>query len=62
MIESYIGAGLVNGKTDKYLFFALEPEASSLYCSINKEIDRNHLNNYFIINFIIFWNSYFMNN
>ena len=40
MMESCIGAGLINDKTDKSLFFALEPEAASLYCSINKEIDR----------------------
>ena len=42
MMESCIGAGLVNNDTDKSLFFALEPEAASLYCSINKEIDRNY--------------------
>ena len=42
MMESCIGAGLVSDKTDKSLFFALEPEAASLYCSINKEIDRKY--------------------
>ena len=42
MMESCIGAGLVNKDTDRSLFFALEPEAASLYCLINKEIDRNH--------------------
>ena len=42
MMESCIGAGLVNDNTDKSLFFALEPEAASLYCSINKEIDRQY--------------------
>ena len=42
MMESCIGAGLINENTDKSLFFALEPEAASLYCSINKEIDRNY--------------------
>ena len=40
MMESCMGAGLINDNTDKSLFFALEPEAASLYCSINKEIDR----------------------
>ena len=40
MMDSCIAAGLVNNNTDKSLFFALEPEAASLYCSINKEIDR----------------------
>ena len=44
MMESCIGAGLVNDNTDKSLFFALEPEAASLYCSINKEIDRKFFN------------------
>ena len=42
MMESCIGAGLINDNTDKSLFFALEPEAASLYCSINKEIDREY--------------------
>ena len=42
MMESCIGAGLVNENTDKSLFFALEPEAASLYCSINKEVDQNY--------------------
>ena len=51
MMESCIGAGLVNDKTDKSLFFALEPEAASLYCSINKEIDRKYFNKgeYYIV-------------
>ena len=51
MMESCIGAGLVNQNTDKSLFFALEPEAASLYCSINKEIDRNYFNKgeYYIV-------------
>ena len=40
MMESCIGAGLISRNTDKSLFFALEPEAASLYCSINKEIDH----------------------
>ena len=38
MMEACIGAGLVIKYSDKSLFFALEPEAASLYCSINKEI------------------------
>ena len=51
MMESCIGAGLVNDNTDKSLFFALEPEAASLYCSINKEIDRKYFNKdeYYIV-------------
>ena len=51
MMESCIGAGLINQNTDKSLFFALEPEAASLYCSINKEIDKQYFQNgnYYII-------------
>ena len=51
MMESCIGAGLVNENTDKSLFFALEPEAASLYCSINKEIDQKYFQKgeYYII-------------
>jgi len=51
MMESCIGAGLINNNTDKSLFFALEPEAASLYCSINKEIDRKYFNKdeYYIV-------------
>ena len=51
MMESCIGAGLVNYNTDRSLFFALEPEAASLYCSINKEIDRKYFNkgDYYIV-------------
>ena len=41
MMEASIKAGLINENDDKSLFFALEPEAASLYCSINKEIDQN---------------------
>ena len=40
MMESCIGARLINKNTDKSLFFALEPEAASLYCAVNKEIDQ----------------------
>ena len=42
MMESCEGAGLINENTDKSLFFALEPEAASLYCSINKEVEQNY--------------------
>ena len=51
MMESCIGAGLVNQNTDRSLFFALEPEAASLYCSINKEIDQAYFKTgeYYII-------------
>ena len=51
MMESCVGAGLVNENTDKSLFFALEPEAASLYCSINKEIDRKYFKegDYYIV-------------
>ena len=42
MMESCLGAGLITRNTDKSLFFALEPEAASLYCSMNKEIDQNY--------------------
>ena len=51
MMESCIEAGLINENTDKSLFFALEPEAASLYCSINKEIDRDYFNQgeYYIV-------------
>ena len=51
MMESCVGAGLVNENTDKSLFFALEPEAASLYCSINKEIDREYFKegDYYIV-------------
>ena len=51
MMESCIGAGLVNQNTDRSLFFALEPEAASLYCSINKEVDQNYFKSgeYYIV-------------
>ena len=51
MMESCVGAGLVNENTDKSLFFALEPEAASLYCLMNKEIDREHFKkgDYYIV-------------
>ena len=43
MMEASINAGLVNENEDKSLFFALEPEAASCYCSKNKSIDQNLL-------------------
>ena len=51
MMEACTGAGLINQYTDKSLFFALEPEAASLYCSINKEIDQQYFQKgeYYII-------------
>ena len=42
MMESCKNAGLIDKNTDKSLFFALEPEAASMYCKINREIDRNY--------------------
>ena len=42
MMESCINAGLINDKTDKSKFFVLEPEAASLCCSINKEINKKY--------------------
>ena len=41
MIKACEDAGLIGNNVDKSLFFALEPEAASLYCYMNKEIDRN---------------------
>lgn len=51
MMEASIKSGLVNNNTDRSLFFALEPEAASLYCSRNKDINQNYLKegNYYII-------------
>ena len=51
MIEACQKAGLINEKTDQSLFFALEPEAASLYCSRNKNIKQEYLmeGNYYII-------------
>lgn len=43
MMEACTKAGLINEKTDKSLFFALEPEAASLYCSRNKDINQKYL-------------------
>ena len=41
MMEASINDGLIKESDDHSLFFALEPEAASLYCSINKDIDHN---------------------
>ena len=51
MMESCESAGLINDNTDKSLFFALEPEAASLYCSINKEIEQKYFKSgeYYIV-------------
>ena len=51
MIEASIDAGLINKNCDKSLFFALEPEAASLYCSINKDIEHKYFNKgeYYIV-------------
>ena len=51
MMEASIKCGLVSNNTDKSLFFALEPEAASLYCSRNNDINQNYLKegNYYII-------------
>ena len=44
MMEASIKAGLINENDDKSLFFSLEPEAASLYCSINDDIDKKYFN------------------
>ena len=51
MMEACYNAGLINENTDKSLFFALEPEAASLYCSRNKDINQKYLEKgkYYII-------------
>ena len=41
MMEACYNAGLINQNVDKSLFFALEPEAASLYCSRNKYVKVN---------------------
>ena len=43
MIKASENAGLFNQYTDRMNFFALEPEAASLYCSIDKAIDPIYL-------------------
>ena len=43
MMEACYNSGLINKNTDRSLFFALEPEAASLYCSRNQEINQRYL-------------------
>ena len=43
MMEASINAGLITEAEDKSLFFALEPEAASCYCSKNQNIDQKLL-------------------
>ena len=43
MMKASIDAGLITEDENKSLFFALEPEAASCYCSKNKSIDQNLL-------------------
>jgi len=40
MMDACIEADLIDQKTDKSLFFSLEPEAASLYCLNNGNIDK----------------------
>jgi len=51
MWKSCEGAGLIDKNTDRSLFFTLEPEAASMYCAINKEIDRTYFEkgSYYIV-------------
>lgn len=51
MWKSCEGAGLIDNNTDRSLFFTLEPEAASMYCAINKEIDRYYFEkgSYYIV-------------
>jgi molecular chaperone DnaK (HSP70) len=42
-MEASINTGLVTEDEDKSLFFALEPEAASFYCSKNQDIDQDLL-------------------
>ena len=51
MMNACYKAGLINNYTDKTLFFALEPEVASLYCSRSGEIKQEELekNKYYII-------------
>ena len=51
MMKACIGAGLIGQNEDKSLFFALEPEAASLYCSRNNDINQDYLKEgrYYII-------------
>lgn len=51
MMEACKGAKLVGEYADKSLFFALEPEAASMYCKSNKEIDPKYFEegSYYIV-------------
>jgi len=48
MMDASIKAGLIKEEDDKSLFFALEPEAASYYCSNNKSIEIKE-GDYYII-------------
>ena len=43
MMDACVEAGLIGRNDDKSLFFALEPEAASLYCSRNEDINQEYL-------------------
>ena len=51
MMKACINLGLIDEDDDKSLFFALEPEAASLYCSINDSIRKEFIEKgkYYII-------------
>lgn len=51
MMDACVEAGLVNIIDDKSLFFALEPEAASLYCSRDDSINKDYIKKgeYYII-------------
>ena len=51
MMKACEAIGLVNENCDKSLFFALEPESASLYCSRNDNIRKEFLEpgKYYII-------------
>lgn len=43
MIKASEKAGLFNKSTNRFNFFALEPEAAALYCSQDKDIDPSYI-------------------
>ena len=51
MLESAKNAKLFNEEDEIGTFFALEPEAASMYCAINKDIDRTYFEkgSYYIV-------------
>ena len=51
MMDACVNSGLIDRNEDKSLFFALEPEAASLYCSRNEDINQSYLKSgkYYII-------------